>query len=84
MLNCFTDEKHNAISQQMNLPPGAMSAFFKVTADARRSSSPVCLNSSVQSKRSVSSLIPQVRSMPQLPPVSADGEESRHGSMMQT
>lgn len=28
MLNCLTDEKHNAVSQQIDLPPGAASAFL--------------------------------------------------------
>lgn len=29
MLNCFTDEEHNAVSQQIHLPPGAVSAFLR-------------------------------------------------------
>lgn len=78
MVICFTDEEDNAISQQIHLPPWAVSAFFRWQL-MLRGQVLLCLNRPIQSKGSVSSLIPQARSMLQLSLVSADGEESRHG-----
>lgn len=78
MVICFTDEEDNAISQQIHLPPWAVSAFLRWQL-MLRGQVLLCLNRPIQLKGSVSSLIPQARSMLQLSLVSADGEESRHG-----
>lgn len=78
VLNCFTDETHNAVSLQINLPPWAVSAFFGWQLMLAGQVLMCFYTVTFSQKGQSPSLIPQARSMLQLSLVSADGEESCH------